>query len=322
MNEANERLWSWCEKIKEGKRLSREDDTEFLLKCDVTELQKAADELRKLFVGDEVDLCSIIAGKSGNCSEDCKFCAQSGHHATGCETYDLLPYERIYETGKSYEDAGVHRFAIVNSGYGPSQEEFEDLIKIYERLHKDLKISLCASLGFLTEEQFQRLHEAGVRSYHNNIETSRKCFPNICTTHSFLDKVENIKRAKAAGMRVCSGGIMGMGESMEDRVDMAFDLFELGADSIPINILLPIPNTPLEHNPTLGEEEILRIIGIFRFVNPEAEIRFAAGRKLLSDNGRGAFSGGASAIITGNMLTTTGSTIEKDKAMLKEMGRR
>ena len=216
---------------------------------------------------------------------------------------------------------GVNRFAIVNSGWGPTDEEFEKLIDIYTRLSKALPISLCASLGFLTAEQFQRLYAAGVRRYHNNIETSRRFFPDICTTHLFEDKLENIRRAQSAGLVVCSGGIIGMGETMDDRIDMALTLSELGIRSIPINVLIPIRNTPLENLPILSEEEILRTVSIFKFINPEADIRLAAGRRLISGNGEAAYKSGASAAITGNMLTTTGSTIKNDTALLKNIGR-
>jgi biotin synthase len=236
--------------------------------------------------------------------------------------YGLLDYDRILAEAKSNEEEGVDRFAIVISGHNPSDEDFEKLIEIYKKLRTDLKISLCASLGFLTQEQFERLYAAGVRSYHNNIETSRRFFEHICTTHSFDDKIANIKRAKAAGLSVCSGGIIGMGETMDDRIDMALELSELEISSIPINSLIPIPHTPLENLPTLSEDEILRTVAIFRYINPTSNIRLGAGRKLISGNGVAAFTGGASATITGNMLTTSGSTIKSDRETLKSLGRK
>ena len=307
--------------IIEGRRLTSKDHLEFLKNVSLESLSAEADRLRKHFSGDTVDLCSIISGKSGRCTEDCKYCAQSAFNHTGCDVYDLLDYDTIYEKAKSDMAEGVNRFAIVNSGWGPTDEEFEKLIDIYTRLSKALPISLCASLGFLTTEQFQRLYAAGVRRYHNNIETSRRFFPDICTTHLFEDKLENIKRAQSAGLVVCSGGIIGMGETMDDRIDMALTLSELGIRSIPINVLIPIRNTPLENLPILSEEEILRTVSIFKFINPEADIRLAAGRRLISGNGEAAYKSGASAAITGNMLTTTGSTIKNDTALLKNIGR-
>ena len=312
-----------AERIKEGYRIKREDEDIVgqLKASDVDELLIAADMLRKYFKGDFVDLCSIIAGKSGNCGENCKFCAQSSFNHTQCDVYKLLDYETIYNEAHSNEIEGVKRFAIVNSGKGPTDSEFEKLIKIYERLGKELDISLCASLGFLTQEQFDRLYSVGVRRYHNNIETSRGYFPKICTTHSFDDKLANIERAKKAGLEVCSGGIIGMGETMDDRIDMAFDLMELEIKSIPINALIPIKGTPLENVSRLTEEEILRTVAFFRFINPEADIRLAAGRSLIKNDGERAFIGGASATITGNMLTTSGSTIKSDVEMFKRLGR-
>ncbi|MBP5191761.1 MAG: biotin synthase BioB [Eubacterium sp.] len=307
--------------IIEGRRLTSKDHLEFLKNVSLESLSAEADRLRKHFSGDTVDLCSIISGKSGRCTEDCKYCAQSAFNHTGCDVYDLLDYDTIYEKASSDMAEGVNRFAIVNSGWGPTDEEFEKLIDIYTRLSKALPISLCASLGFLTAEQFQRLYAAGVRRYHNNIETSRRFFPDICTTHLFEDKLENIRRAQSAGLVVCSGGIIGMGETMDDRIDMALTLSELGIRSIPINVLIPIRNTPLENLPILSEEEILRTVSIFKFINPEADIRLAAGRRLISGNGEAAYKSGASAAITGNMLTTTGSTIKNDTALLKNIGR-
>ncbi|MCR5544814.1 MAG: biotin synthase BioB [Eubacterium sp.] len=310
------------DEIIDGKRLGREDDLSFFKDCSLDELRSGADRIRKELVGDRVDLCTIIAGKSGNCGENCKFCAQSVHNHTDCEVYNLLDYNRILEESKSNEKEGVDRFAIVISGHSPSDKDFEKLIDIYKKLRKELKISLCASLGFLTQEQFDRLYDAGVRSYHNNIETSRRFFEHICTTHTFDDKIANIKRAQAAGLSVCSGGIIGMGETMDDRIDMAVELSELGISSIPINALIPIPHTPLEKLPILSEKEILRTVSMFRYINPNSNIRIAAGRKLISENGRAVFTSGASATITGNMLTTSGSTIKSDRKMLTSLGRK
>jgi biotin synthase len=309
------------EEIISGRRLSKSDEITVLKNASVEDLSACADRLRSHFSGDRVDLCSIISGKNGHCGENCRFCAQSAHNHTGCEVYGLMDYEDILETALSNEKEGVDRFAIVISGKSPSDEDFEKIIGIYKRLRKELKISLCASLGFLTSEQFERLHDAGVASYHNNIETSERYFDKICTTHTFRDKIENIRRAKAAGLSVCSGGIIGMGETMDDRIDMAFTLSKLGIASIPINTLIPIPGTPLENLPVLTSDEILRTIAVFRFINPKSNIRLGAGRKLIPGNGKAAFTGGASATITGNMLTTSGSTIKSDIEMLTEMRR-
>lgn len=304
-----------------GRRLGRQDDLGFFLTCDLRELCEGADRIRQYFCGDKVDLCTIINGKSGRCSEDCKYCAQSAHHHTDCESYDFLDTEEILKAALANESEGVDRFSIVTSGRTLSDADFEKAIAAYKKMKEECKLSLCASHGFLSEEQFHRLHEAGVESYHSNIETSRRYFPYICTTHTFDEKLENIRRAKKEGLCVCSGGIIGMGETWEDRIDMAVTLAELGIDSIPINALMPIKGTPLEHLNQLSEEDILRTIALFRYINPDANIRLAAGRALLYNNGEIAFCSGASATITGNMLTTSGSTIASDRAMLTGMGR-
>ena len=304
-----------------GKRLTRKDDLSFFIDCELDALLEGADKIREYFCGDKVDLCTIINGRSGRCGEDCKYCAQSVHNHTNCEVYDFLPKEKILAEALANEKEGVDRFAIVTAGRSLSGEDFEKAIDAYKTMHKECKLDLCASLGFLTKEQFHRLHEAGVTSYHDNIETSRRNFPNICTTHTYDEKVATIKAAQEEGFCVCSGGIIGMGETWEDRLDMAVSLAELGIMSIPINALMPIPGTPLENLEQLSENDILRTIAFFRYINPEANVRLAAGRALITNDGEAAFSGGASATITGNMLTTSGSTIESDKKLLSGMGR-
>lgn len=311
-----------AQEIIEGRRITREDDLTFFLNCDLQELCEGADRIREHFIGDKVDLCSIINGRSGRCPEDCKYCAQSAHHHTNCEIYDFLPEETIVEACRQHENEGVDRFSIVTAGRALDGEEFEKAIHAFETMHRECKIDLCASMGFLNEEQLHRLHEAGVTSYHHNIETSRRNFSNICTTHTYDQKIETLKKVKAEGMCACSGGIIGMGETWEDRLDMAVSLAELGIDSIPINALMPIPGTPLEGLEQLTEDEILRTIAFFRYINPLANIRLAAGRALLTNDGETAFRAGASATITGNMLTTVSSaTIRSDKKMLEELGR-
>ena len=311
-----------AQEIISGRRLGRQDDLSFFLTCDLDQLCRGADEIRAACVGDKVDLCSIINGRSGRCPEDCKYCAQSAHNHTDCEVYDFLPQEEILRVCKLNEQEGVDRFSIVTAGRALTGAEFDQAIQAYEAMHRACKIGLCASMGFLSEEQLHRLHQAGVTSYHHNIETSRRNFPNICTTHTYDMKVETLKKVKAEGMCACSGGIIGMGETWEDRLDMAVSLAELGIDSIPINALMPIPGTPLEHMPRLTEDEILRTIAFFRYINPEANIRLAAGRALLTNDGETAFKAGASATITGNMLTTAAcATIRSDRAMLADMGR-
>lgn len=311
-----------AKEIIEGRRITKRDDLSVFLTCDLEELRQGADRIREYFIGDAVDLCAIINGRSGKCPEDCRFCAQSAHNHTNCEVYDFLDEEKIMEACKFNEACGVHRFSIVTSGRALTGEEFEKAVHVFERMHAECRIGLCASMGFLTPEQLHRLHEAGVTSYHHNIETSRRNFPNICTTHTYDQKLETLRAVKAEGMCACSGGIIGMGEAWEDRLDMAADLAELGVDSIPINALMPIAGTPLEGQRPLTEEAVLRTIAFFRYINPAANIRLAAGRALLTNDGELAFEGGASATITGNMLTTAASaTIASDKEMLAGLGR-
>lgn len=311
-----------AQEIIDGKRITREDDLSIFLTCDLNELCEGADRIRAHFKGDRVDLCSIINGRSGKCPENCKFCAQSAHNHTDCDTYDFLPEEQILKACRLNEKEGVNRFSIVTAGKALSGEEFEKAIHAYETMNRECNIDLCASMGFLSEEQLHRLHEAGVKSYHHNIETSKRNFPNICTTHTYEQKIETLKKVKAEGMSVCSGGIIGMGETWEDRLDMAVSLAEVGVNSIPINALMPIKGTPLENLPELTEDDILRTIAFFRYINPESNIRLAAGRALLTDDGKIAFTSGASATITGDMLTTVAcATIRSDREMLKSLGR-
>lgn len=311
-----------AQEIINGRRIKRDDDLSVFLTADLDELCKGADMIRAHFVGDRVDLCSIINGRSGRCPEDCKYCAQSAHNHTDCEVYDFLDKEKILELCKVNADEGVHRFSIVTAGKALTGEEFDKAIEAYEEMRKSCNIELCASMGFLTKEQLMRLREVGVSSYHHNIETSKRNFPNICTTHTYEQKMETLKLIKEAGMYVCSGGILGMGETWEDRLDMAVSLSEVPADSIPLNALMPIKGTPLENQETLSENDILRTIAFFRYINPTADIRLAAGRALLTNDGEKAFRSGASATITGNMLTTVAcATIRSDIKMIKDMGR-
>jgi len=303
-----------------GRRLRRDEDLSFFLTADLTELQQGADSLRRHFCGNHVDLCTIINGRSGRCSEDCKYCAQSAQHHTGIAEYNFLSKEEITSNALANEKEGVHRFAIVTSGRSLSGEAFSKTLEIYREMRTLCHFDLCASHGFLTAEQFRQLRDAGVTSYHHNIETSRRFFPEICTTHTYDDKIRTIKIAQAEGLCVCSGGIIGMGETWQDRLDMAVSLAELGIESIPINALMPIKGTKLENLSQLPAEDVLRTIAFFRYINPTANIRLAAGRKILPQNGETAFFGGASASITGNMLTTSGTTIREDVAMLHRLG--
>ena len=303
-----------------GHRIKRGDDLSFFLTAPLAELQEGALRLQDHFCGKHIDFCTIINGRSGRCGENCKYCAQAACHHTDIDEYDFLPKEEIIRNAKANQDAGANRFAIVTSGRALVGKDFDRAIDTYEEMKQELTIDLCASHGLLTREQLHRLFAAGVTSYHHNIETSRRFFPQICTSHTYDDRIHTIKMAQAEGFCVCSGGIIGMGETWEDRLDMAISLQELGIESIPINTLMAIPGTEMEGRPQLPAEDVLRTIAFFRFINPTANIRLAAGRKVLPQNGATAFRAGASASITGNMLTTSGTTIKEDMAMLKELG--
>lgn len=311
-----------ADEIIKGRRISRQDDLNIFLNGDLQKLCEGADRIRSHFIGQKVNLCVIINGRSGLCPEDCRYCAQSVHHHTGCEVYDFLSEVTIVNACRENESEGVDRFSIVTAGRALTGEEFQKALHAFETMHNVSRIGLCASMGFLTAEQLHQLHQAGVTYYHHNIETSKRYFPHICTTHTYEQKIETLKLVKEEGMCACSGGIIGMGETWEDRLDMAVSLAELGIDSIPINALMPIPGTPLEEQTPLKEEDILRTIAFFRYINPTADLRLAAGRALLTNDGERAFQSGASASITGNMLTTAShATIRSDRQMLRGIGR-
>jgi len=309
-----------AEEIIAGRRLTRNDNLEFLLTINLKELCVGANKIRKKLCGEKMDLCTIINGRSGRCSENCKFCAQSAHHNTSINEYAFLDPDIILEDCKKNEANGVHRYSIVTAGRSLTGADFDKAIEAYKKMHEECKINLCASHGFLTEEEFIRLKEAGVTMYHENIETSKENFHNICTTHSYEDKIKEIKLAQKIGLNVCSGGIIGMGETWEDRIDMAISLSELGVISIPINVLMPIKGTPFGSLERIADEDILRTIAIFRYLNPTAYIRMAAGRSYFSDGGTKIFLSGANATITGDMLTTVGNNTEQDKIMLTKLG--
>lgn len=306
--------------INEGYRIKRGDDLSIFLEADLAQLAEGAGRIQKHFQGNRIDLCTIINGKSGKCSENCKFCAQSAHNRTNCETYDFLPKEKIIAAAGHNQAVGINRFAIVTAGRTLTGPDFDKALAAYREMKDTLNIKLCASMGLLNQEQFYQLKEAGVSNYHNNIETSRNFFPKICTTHTFDDKIRIIGYARNAGLSVCSGGIIGLGESWEDRLDMAITLAEMEITSIPLNFLQAIPGSPLENMPSVSPDDAMRAIAFFRYINPEADIRLAGGRKLLPDRGRTAFISGVSAAITGDMLTTSGTTIAGDLAMLAELG--
>ena len=305
--------------INERYHISKSEATE-LLNTDLKVLSYCAEQIRKKFCDSKFDMCSIINGKSGKCSENCKFCAQSAHYKTNIKEYSLLDTNSIFNVAKHNWNKKVKRFSIVTSGKKLTDEEIDLVCKTYEKIKKECNIMLCASMGLLTKQQFIKLKKSGVSRYHCNLETSREFFPNICTTHTYDDKINAINIAKKIGFEICSGGIFGMGETFQDRIDMFFELYNLGVKSVPINILNPIKNTPFENNKILSQEEVLRIVAIARFILPDAFIRLAGGRLLFKDKGVSLFSSGANATITGDMLTTNGTSIGEDCDTINKLG--
>lgn len=284
------------------------------------ELCNIANDIRKYFCGDRFDICTIINGKSGKCSENCKFCAQSSFYKTKVFEYPLLSADEILKQARLNFEQGILRFSIVTSGRKLSDKEIDEICKTIKRIREEVGILVCASFGLLSKEQFQKLKEAGVSRIHNNLETSRDNFKNVCTTHTFDDKVSAIKNAKEVGLSVCSGGIIGLGETVHDRINMAFCFKELDIKSVPLNILNPIKGTPFENNKKMSLDEIKRIVAIYRLILPYASIRLAGGRGLLPDKGKGCFLSGANSAISGDMLTTSGITVDKDMKLLNEIG--
>ena len=308
-----------CERVLSGETITREQALD-LYNQPLEPLCAAADRIRRTFCQDAFDLCTIINGKSGKCSENCKFCAQSAHNHTGAAVYPLLSAEEITAEAKKNDAQGVLRYSIVTSGKRLSDDEVEAMCEAVRKIRAETGISVCVSFGLLDQKQYEKLRDAGVTRVHNNLETSRRNFLNICTTHTYDDKIAAIRAAQAAGLTVCSGGIMGLGENVEDRIDMALTLRELDIHSVPVNVLNPISGTPLEHCIPLTEDEVRRIVAVYRFLLPDASIRLAGGRGLLLDKGRACFLSGANAAISGDMLTTAGITVETDRRMLQELG--
>jgi biotin synthase len=280
-----------------------------------------ANKIRIKFVGRRVKFCSIVAAKVGNCSEDCGYCSQSKFHKTHVAPSKLTVDEMTTAMEQALAN-GANSFGIVNSGRGPTDKELDWLEPFYKNAVENGKIRPCATLGELSPEHADRLKGMGVLRVNHNLETSRRHFANITSTHSYDDRVRTIRTAKAAGLSICSGGIFGMGEAWEDRIDMALDLRELGADVVPINFLNAIAGTPLYgKQPDLSPMEALKIIALYRFLLPEKELKIAGGReKILRDMQSWIFFAGGSSFLIGNYLTTFGRSAQQDQQMLADLG--
>ena len=308
------------DKILRGKWIGREEALR-LAEEPLEELRQAADEIRRKVCGSGFDLCTIVNAKCGRCSEDCRYCAQSAHYRTACEeSYPLLSTQELLEDARRNAQQGVLRYSIVTSGRRLSEEEVEQACESIRRIRAEVPIEVCVSFGLLDEVQFRKIKAAGASRVHCNLESSARYFPSVCTTHTYEEKIRTLQAAKRAGLSICSGGILGLGETMEDRIDMVLTARELGVKSIPVNLLNPIPGTPYENRVPLDNEEACRCVALFRFLISDASIRLAGGRGLLGDKGEACFLSGANAAISGDMLTTAGITVETDMELLRSSG--
>lgn len=287
---------------------------------DYTQFMAGAHRIKEKNLGNRIDLCSIINAKSGRCAENCSFCAQSSHHQTNTPVYDLKSCDEIVQGAVQAEREGNHCYGIVTSGTGVNAgEEFNRITEAIERIAAETAIAPSASLGILDEVSATALAAAGCVTYHHNLETARSFFPAICTTHDYEDDVATVRLAKQSGMEVCCGGIFGLGESLEQRVELGLTLKQLDVDSVPLNFLNPIPGTPLEKNALLAPMECLRIITLFRYLLPGKRITVCGGReKNLRDFQSAIFMAGASGTMVGNYLTTTGRDQADDHQMIKD----
>lgn len=308
------------EKVLGGGSVCREEALLLLEPEDRSVLYKAAGEIRDKRMGRDFDTCSIVNARSGRCSENCKWCAQSALFRTKIEEYDLIDENTCLKLARMNAEYGVDKFSFVTSGRALSDRNIDVLCGYARKIKEESGLRLCASMGLLKEAQLRKLMDAGITRYHCNLESSSRYFPELCSTHTSDDKIETIRAARRVGMEVCSGGIIGMGESMEDRIDLAITLRDLNIKSIPINILNPIPGTPLEDSRPLSDDEILTTIALFRFINPDAWLRFAGGRTLIAHIEEAAINAGINAAIVGDMLTTVGSKVKEDMEKVKALG--
>ncbi|MBD2578340.1 biotin synthase BioB [Oscillatoria sp. FACHB-1406] len=319
-----------ADRIINGYRLTRDEAralTQIESQDDILLLCAAADRVRQGCCGNTVDLCSIINVKSGNCSENCGFCSQSAHHpGEGSPIYGLKSKEEILAQARAAAEAGAKRFCLVSQGRGPKYNspksgEFEQILETAREIAETLDIKPCCALGEVTIEQAQALREAGVTRYNHNLEASENFFSEIVTTHQWRDRVETVRNLKAAGIQACSGGIFGLGESWEDRIDLAFSLRELEVESVPLNLLNPRGGTPLRDRPQLSPYEAIKAIAIFRLILPQQILRYAGGREAVMGELQSlGFQAGINAMLVGHYLTTLGQPPEQDRALLESLG--
>lgn len=308
------------EKVLNGGQITREEALLLANHPQKQELYRAAGMIRDRMAGRHFDTCSIVNARSGRCSENCKWCAQSAVFKTHVQEYELIDEQTCLELAQKNADYGVDKFSFVTSGRSLSDRNIDRLCGYARKIREKSDLHLCASMGLLKKEQLQKLMDAGITRYHCNLETSPRYFGKLCSTHTTDEKIATIRAAREVGMEVCSGGIIGMGETMEDRIDLALVLRELGVKSIPLNVLNPIPGTPLEGTPPLADDEVLTTVAVFRFLHPDAYLRFAGGRMLIAHIETEAIEAGINAAIVGDLLTTVGSKVMEDMEKVKNMG--
>ena len=275
------------------------------------------------YVSDNVEFCSLINARNGKCSQNCKYCAQSSHYCTNIESYPLVDIDEVKKVAQEAKSHLASRFAIVTSGKTPDESDFDKMLEMIKEVNKIDGLKSCASIGILNEEQAQRLSQVGLKRFHHNINTSKSYYPEVCTTHSWDDRLNTCKLVKKYGMELCCGVILGMGESVEQRVEMALELAEIQPDSIPINILMPIPETPFENYfDKIDEENILRTLAIFKIANRKSVLRFCGGRMRLSEeNQEKALKTCVEGIMVGNYLTTVGKAPQEDIETVSKLGK-
>jgi len=290
--------------------------------ADFYALLARAGATRERHKGRGVVLCGILNAKSGHCSEDCAFCAQSSHFGTDAPVHPLVSVDRMVERSREVAAIGAREYSIVTSGNAVSDDgEIDTICQALDRLRGEGRVWRCASLGNLSDTHLARLRDAGLTHYHHNLETARSFFSRVCTTHDYEEDVDTVRRAKALGMKVCCGGVFGLGESPEQRVELALTLRELDVDSVPVNLLNPIPGTPLEEKRELTPADCLRIIAVYRLLLPTKNIYVCGGREVnLGELQSWIFMAGANGMMVGNYLTTSGRDHELDLSMIADQG--
>jgi biotin synthase len=298
----------------------KETNTLELLKMPLQDLVSLANNLRKNYIGCRLELCNILNAKSGLCKEDCKFCAQSFKYSADLKNYPLKKNDEIVAAAKRAKEMGASQFGIVTSGNRLNEKELSAIGRAVCEIRKSVGINTCASLGSLTYKELKELKDSGLSRYHHNIETSPRFYPELVTTHSFQERVETIMAAKEAALAVCSGGILGLGETWQDRIDMACLLKELAVDSVPLNFLVPIKGTPLGSRPVLSAEEAIRAIAIFRIILKDKAVKIAAGReRVLKDFQEQGFMAGANGMLIGGYLTVKGNSLSADSKLIENI---